>query len=419
MRFWRKNKFIGVTMAALISIAGSAIAADTITDSFKNGKFDGEAKVWYQSDDNDANKHIFDTENSWFDAGLRFSYSTDNYKGLGVGATFYAVDDLGAYENMANRSMLNVEHSDTGAWLGEAYITYAIANTSAKAGRQNILSPLVNSDDWPIFPNNFEALLIKNSDIPDTTLIGGYVWKERWMKSDDQEFNDFHHYVLMVGAVNKSIPNSELTAYLYEADDDDNDYKKITESDDSTIASYLEAKSKFKMFNLGAQFIRIDPEAEGKGDPTNAVGAKINTKLWMFDMTAAYVHVSDGASLAAKLSDHHIKTPLYTATIGGDGDIAGRPDSNSYKLSASITPLDQLTLTTAYAYYSMDSAKDYAVTVDGDCSEADFECKYTGIKNITMWAAFWYADHEGIGVYNGLNNEDDMITFRCWASFMF
>lgn len=132
MTFWRKNKLIGILAAAIISSAGSAIAADTITDAFKNGKFNGEAKVWYQSDDNDTNKHIFDTENSWFDAGLRFSYSTDNYKGLGVGATFYAVDDLGAYENMANRSMLNVDHSDTGAWLGEAYVSYSIANTCAK-----------------------------------------------------------------------------------------------------------------------------------------------------------------------------------------------------------------------------------------------------------------------------------------------
>lgn len=256
--------------------------------------------------------------------------------------------------------------------------------------------------------------MIKNSDIPDTTLIGGYVWKERWMKSVDQEFNDFHNDVLMIGAINKSIPDSELTAYFYEADDDD---ITTAESDDNTLAAYVEAKTKFAMLNLAVQFMRIDPDSNGD-EPTDAVGAKINAKLWVIDLTGAYVHVSDGARLAAKLSDHRIKTPLYTATIGGDGDIAGRPDSNSYKLSASITPLDQLTLTTAYAYYSMDSAKNYADTVDGDCSEADFECKYTGIKSITMWAALWYSDHEGIGVYNGLTNED-MITFRCWASFMF
>lgn len=413
MRSWRKNKFIGITMAVLMSIAGSAIAADTITDTFKNGKFSGEAKVWYQTNDNDANKHIFDTENSCFDAGLRFSYATDTYKGFGLGATFYGVDDLGAYENMANRSMLMVDHSETGAWLGEAYVTYSIANSCAKAGRQNIATPLVNSDDWAICPNNFEALLIKNNDIPDTTLIGGYVWKERWLQSMDQEFNDFHNDVLMIGAINKSIPDSELSAYFYEADDDD----LTAESDDNTIAAYLEAKTKFAMLNLAAQYMRIDPDSNGD-EPTDAVGAKINTKLLMVDLTASYVHVGDGAPLAAKLSDHRVKTPLYTATIAGDGDIAGRPDSNSYKLSASITPLDQLTLTTAYAYYSMNDTKYYADIVDGDCSQAEFECKYTGIKNITLWAALWYSDHEGIGAYNGVNNED-LITFRCWASFMF
>ena len=414
MTFWTKNKFIGILAAAIIAAANSAIAADTITDAFKNGKFNGEAKIWYQTNDYDADTDIFDAENSWFDAGLRFSYATDTYKGFGLGATFYGIDDLGAYESVADRSMLNVDPSETGAWLGEAYGTYTIGNTSAKAGRQNILSPLVNSDDWAIFPNNFEAVLIKNSDIPDTTVIGGYVWKERWLQSVDQKFDDFHNDVLMIGAINKSIPDSELIAYFYEADDDD---ISTVESDDNTIAAYVEAKTKFAMLNLGAQFIRIDPDSKGS-DPTNAVGAKINTKLWVIDLTGAYVHVGDGARLAAKLSDHRIKTPLYTATIAGDGDIAGRPDSNSYKLSASVTPLEQLTLTTAYGYYSMDRTKYFADIVDGDCSQAEFECKYAGFKNLTLWWALWYSDHEGIGAYNGINNED-MITFRCWASFMF
>ena len=193
----RAVKIISIWAAVTIAATGISFAADTITDAIKNGKISGEAKVWYQTNDNDANKSIFDSENSTFDAGLKLSYVTDAYQGLKAAVSFYVVDDLDAHESWANSSGLGVDHCDTAAWLGEAYISYEAYNTCAKVGRQNIKSPLVNSDGWAIFPNNFEAVLVKNSDLPDTTLIGGYVWEERWVKSTDQKFNDFHDGVII------------------------------------------------------------------------------------------------------------------------------------------------------------------------------------------------------------------------------
>lgn len=409
----RVVKIISIWAAVTVTATGISFAADTITDAVKNGKISGEAKVWYQTNDDDTHKSIFDSENSKFDAGLKLSYITDAYQGFKAGVSFYVVDDLGAYENWANSSMLKVDHSDTAAWLGEAYISYEAYNTCAKAGRQNIKSPLVNSDGWAIFPNNFEAALIKNSDLPNTTLIGGYVWEERWLQSTDQKFNDFHDGVIMLGAINQSISNTEFAAWFYRADDDD----MSTESNDETISTYLEAKTKVDTCSLGAQFIRIDPDESGS-DPTNAIAAKIAAKIGIFDMSAAYSYVTDGSRLAAKISDHSIKTPLYTKTIAGDADIAGRPDTESIRVSAAVDPIEKLKLIAAYAYYSMDDTRDFGVICDGDCTQAEFVCKYTGLKNVSLWSALWYSDHEGIGVYNGLN-DDDLITFRFWASYKF
>jgi len=414
MTLKRETKFIALVAALMMTACGQAFAAETLIDSIKGGSFGGEAKIWYQTDDNDAKEGIFHKKNSWFDAGLRLSYITDAYKGFKVGVSFYAVDDLSAYGTWADYSMMNVDHSDVGTWLGEAYLSYEIRNTMAKLGRQNINSPLVNSDDWALFPNNFEAVLVKNGDLPDTALMGGYVWEERWLKSEDQKFNDFHDGVFMLGAVNKSIPDTELIAWFYHADDDD---MSPAERDDNTIAAYLEAKTKIKPFDLGAQFIRIDPDESGAAS-TDAVAAQVAAKIGIFDMSLAYSYVGDGARPIAKLSDHRIKTPIYTKTIAGDGDIAGRPNTDAFRASAGISPIDNLNLTAGYAYYSMNHSKYYADICDGDCTQAEFICKYTGIKDITLWAALWYSDHEGIGVYNGLNNED-MITFRCWARFMF
>jgi len=424
MTLRKKIKFIFLFTNMIMAVAAYAVAADTLVDSIKNGTLGGEAKIWYQTDDNDANERIFHKKNSWFDAGLRLGYITDAYKGFKAGVTFYAVDDLSAYKTWANSSMMNVDHSDVATWLGEAYLSYEIGKTFAKLGRQNINSPLVNSDAWALFPNNFEGVLMKSSDLPDTTLTAGYVWEERWLKDPDQEFNDFYDGVAMLGVVNKSIKDTELSAYLYYVD---NDVIHGTEgiiggtalNDRSwdTIGTYFEAKTKIEMFCLGFQYIRIDPDRSGF-DATDAVAAKIDTKLSMVDVSLAYSFVTDGTLPAAKFSDHRIKTPIYTKTIAGDGDIASRPDTKSLRASVGLSPVDKLNLTAGYAYYSMDSSKYYTTTCDGDCSQAEIACKYTGIKNITLWAALWYSDHEGIGVYNGLN-DDDMITFRCWASFMF
>lgn len=409
----RKLRIVIFTLTIITSLVGSTFAAETIEKALKNGKVGGEAKIWYQTNDNDADKHIFDSENSWFDAGLRLGYNTDTYKGFGIGLNFYAVDDLAANENWANRSMMGVPHDETWAWLGEAYLTYKIADTSARIGRQNIKSPLVNSDTWPVFPNNFEAALIKNRDLPDTTLTLGYVGDERWRGSE--RFDTSPGYgddVAMLGAVNKTIPNTTLTAYVYDADLYD------------TVAAYVEAKTKLCMFTLGAQYILIAPDDNPYEENTHAIAAKAGTKLGIADISLSYSYVTDGALPAAKLSDNRTKTPLYTKTISGDGDIACRPDTESVMLSVSVKPIDDLKMTARYAYYSFDDADKYIWrprdqhVSDGDATAAEFVCKYTGIKNVTLWAALWYSNHEGCGAFNGQGDED-LITFRCWARYMF
>lgn len=414
MKFKGKGRFVCIIGMLIAGYSGSALAAETLTDSFKNGKTNGEVKIWYQTNDSEAGRDIFDAENSCFDAGVRLAYVTDSYKGLRAGVDFYAVDDLGASENWADRSMLGVDQSETEAWLGEAYISYEISKTTGKFGRQNISSPLLNSDGWAIFPNNFEAFTLTTKDVPDTTLTGGYVWEERWLQS--QELDDFYNGVFMLGAVNQSLPNTILTAYLYYVNDDVTDYINESPAWDTT-AVYFESMTKLSPFDLGLQYIRLDTDKKGF-DATDAGAAKIGVTISDIKVSVAYSYVSDGTLLAAKISDHRIKTPIYTYTIAGDGDIAGRPDTQSVKVSLEINPFDKLNITANYAYYDMDDSKYYADISDNGCSQTELICKYSGFQNITLWGAVWYSDHEGIGAYNG-PDKDPLTTFRFWTSYRF
>jgi len=237
-----KKCFIAVILICVSMLIGfvKANATQSISDAIRNGKINGEFKVWYQTNDNDAdNNNIFDKENSIFDAGLGLGYTTDNYHGFSASVNFFAIDDLSAYDNFANNSIHGVDHSDTASWLGEAFISYNKANTNLNIGRQNLKSPLINSDNWAVFPNNFEAVLVQNHDLPNTTVSICYVSEERTLKSET--FEDIaEDGGIFLGVVNKSLPNSLLSGYYYHIDD-------VSDID----AIYFEATAKMSSIKSG------------------------------------------------------------------------------------------------------------------------------------------------------------------------
>jgi hypothetical protein len=156
----------GVLFILFLTLCCNSYAEDSFRDAVKNGKANGEFKAWYQTNDKSTGGHdIFDKENSIFDAGLNIGYTTSPWYGFAAAVNFYAVDDLGANGDIANNSTHRVDAGESVAWLGEAYISYNIGKSIIKAGRQNINSPSINSDDWAVFPNSFEALYFQNSDI--------------------------------------------------------------------------------------------------------------------------------------------------------------------------------------------------------------------------------------------------------------
>jgi hypothetical protein len=393
-----------ICISALIG-AVNAYADDSISESIKNGKTNGELKIWYQTNDNDTgNNSLFGKENSIFDAGLSLGYTTGSYHGFSARINFFAVDDLSAYDNFADNSIHGVDHGKTASWLGEAFISYKKNNTLINIGRQNLKSPLVNSDDWAVFPNNFEAILLQNSDLPDTTVAVSYVTEERKLKSDT--FEDISEDGgLMLGVTNKSIPNSILSGYYYHIGD---------RSDIDAL--YLEATTKFRSVNLAGQYMFFNPDGINT-EKTNAFGFKISSKLGIFHLSAAYSTVSEGTLNAARLSDSGIKTPLYTTTSSGDGDIAGATDTDSYKFSLDLTPVDDLNITANFGYY--DHGSNSSASPNNESTSTELLVQYTGFKNIRLFGAYFNSDHNGIGSCKGATINDSLNTFRMWVSYKF
>ena len=67
---------------------------------------------------------------------------------------------------------------DNYAFIGQAYINYKYSNTNIKAGRMRLDTPMAGADDARMLPNLFEAVVLSNTDVENTTLIGAHVFRE-------------------------------------------------------------------------------------------------------------------------------------------------------------------------------------------------------------------------------------------------
>lgn len=396
--------FTGV-MGFIITGALSSYGEDSFSDFLKNGKVNGELKIWYQTNDNDTGDHSFlDKENSIFDAGLNLGYTTADFNGYNFSVNFYAINDLGAYDNFANNSTHGVNHSETTSWLGEAFIAYTAENTEVKIGRQDIKSPLINSDGWAVFPNSFEAIWIQNKSISDTSIVASYVSRERTLKS--HTFEDFRgDKGFMLGVENKSFEDLALSGYIYHV-------KAVADIN----ALYLQTVTKFNNINIKAQYMFFDSDASS-ADSTNAFGVLASTKIGRVDLSAAVSTVDDGTLNAAKFSDNGIKTPLYTASICSDGDIASATDTDAFKISAGFSPIEKLTITGTYGYY--DHGSQSSASPDNESTAAELVVKYTGFKNMTIFAAYVNSDHNGVGAWKGATPADALNSLRIWVNYKF
>lgn len=407
MRIIKLSMSFIIAVLLMLGTIQNVFPSDNLSDVIKNGKTTITSKIWYQTNDNSKqDQNIFNKENSIFDTGVMLGYETNSYYGFAAGVKFYAVDDLGMHNKIACNCIHNTESGVPGTWLAEAHLSYKIRGTLAKIGRQGIKSPLVNSDGWAIVPNYFEALMINNTDIPATSLTAGYVTQERWLKG--KKFEDIGNGIFLLGGANQSIPNSSLSAWFYHARNfrDGNDVNTV----------YLDAGTKVFMIGLNAQYMFFTSNSNDLKD-THAYGIKVSWTRKIFELSGAFTSVNKGSFNAAKFSDHGIKTPIYSATISGDGDIAGGIDTYSYKASAAANVIKGLKLAANYGYY--DHGAGFTPSPNTESTSIEFITTYSGISNVTIFATYVLSDHNGVGAWAGATANDKLSTIRIWTQYSF
>jgi hypothetical protein len=170
----KKNLVMSLVAVGLLT---SVNAADDLSSMFKDGKVSGQIRefsILRNTNYSDTTTADFSREANTIGGYLKFD--TADFKGLSLGAAFYTTNGFALPGNSAHidPTLLGTNKSSY-SLLGEAYVQYKYGKTTFKGGRQKLDTPLAGSDDARMLPSLFEAYVLTNTDIANTTLVAAHV----------------------------------------------------------------------------------------------------------------------------------------------------------------------------------------------------------------------------------------------------
>lgn len=175
----KKLLLSSLTIGLLSSV--NVYAVEDLSAMFSEGKASGQIREFSISRAykyTDSSKDYTRTANA---VGGYLKYETASLEGLSLGTAFYTTNGFGLGGNKAINK--EVDHTLLGkdnegySIVGEAYLQYKYGNTTFKGGRQKLDTPLAGTDDARMIPNLFEAYVLSNTDITNTTLLLAHVTK--------------------------------------------------------------------------------------------------------------------------------------------------------------------------------------------------------------------------------------------------
>ena len=313
-----------VALTATILTTGAMAEAD-----FKIG---GQGVLYYQTN-NSGNSDFLSQENSTANAGLELNAKADLGHDFGFGYQETFLGTLGLEKNIVSGVRQHAKKDKINAHaMTKLYITKKVDNTLLKLGRQELpksLSPLAFSEGWNVFKNTFDAVVIVNKDIVETTIVGAYVAGAN-RHNNLSGFNDLagnssalgkgggrlNSGAYMLTIVNNSLKDMPITGTYYSLKDIANL--------ESGQAFWLDIKANQAPVKVAFQAGQIDPS--NNLNKTTAFGAKVSGKLENVNLSLAYSSVDDG-DVSLQNVGTGIKTPLYTQMIGNQNFISSNADS--------------------------------------------------------------------------------------------
>lgn len=207
----------------------------TRADAKERHQFGADLRAFYFNGNRDDRQ-----DREAFALGGIFSYTSPPYRGFGGKAAFYTSHDLlhrgSASVPRISNGVIVDDTSNIGGnselvrsdgsgidTLGELYLEFHAGHTLLRFGRQRLDTPLVNDYYNRFLPNSFEALLLRNRDLPDTVIHAAVI--DRWKYKAEEDFKEIaegvglHSNLYIVGMVNTGMPHNTVEGWFYRLDD--------------------------------------------------------------------------------------------------------------------------------------------------------------------------------------------------------
>lgn len=186
---------------------------DSVLEMFTKGHVYGRLRsnmFWYDWVNEKANSTA---DNNQWGLGGSLVFKSGFYHGFGTTVGFYGTVPM-VNDNVIGTTNIGKSGKDTYhqradgteggiGVIAEGYGEYKAGKTDLKVGRQMIESTLLASNDTKMVPNTFEAAVVENKDIKDTTLRAGYIMSQKLR--DHQTF----HSILAYDSAHKMYENDD------------------------------------------------------------------------------------------------------------------------------------------------------------------------------------------------------------------
>ncbi len=317
----------------------SLIAALAVTTAMAgDAKISGDVKVFYETDDSGTND-FFEQGGSFGDAAVSLDYSREVTDGVTLNLGVTGISTLGLESDLVSNTWIS--HGTTNpvgdvVWLDTANMVLNMGKTTAVVGRQELDTPFFRSEKWNIAANTFDAAVLVNSDIPETTLVGAWVGRGNGTAGQTVSLKNENfggglrgfaagltggvaNPAYAAGIINKSIPNTTLQAWGYKI-------PKVA------TAQWVQADiAATKEVSVGLQYAGSDLHATGAGASGSAYAyaTKVGYAAGPLSASAAYSKASNrngGVEISNIATGHTIgsESNLYTEAYWNYGHVGAQ-----------------------------------------------------------------------------------------------
>ncbi|NKQ40901.1 MAG: hypothetical protein HF962_04950 [Sulfurovum sp.] len=397
----KKGLLLSVIASTMIFAGGDIAPVEpaAVAPASDCSDFSGAIGFYYKTKstkvgDADANPALFDEHLIGATAMIRVE--KEIAYGIGFGA------EVAGFTSMTADTISGEWQSIRGGTLefgelSELYLTYSVGNTAVKAGRFALpkkLSPYVWTDDTQNIKDvTFQGVLVANTDIADTTIYGAHIWStidgstETYLNANSHPHDEWGPGLFVLGFVNSSIANTTISGVGY--------YTPVAvavgTNEYVTYAGFLTADTTFMGLKASVRggYVGGDDQAsaDGSGDATFGVGAKIGGTVDMFDWDLRGTYISDGQYEIGMMNPFYTSASqiVGTASYAVEANIAAKVGPGTLYAKGKYTDWDfeDIVANTGSKDNSIEGRIGYKMKVFSDVTaKAEYRYKTTSMVRV-------------------------------------